>query len=220
MLRVASTPVLCESHSDCKGCHEQPTKRSISLLKLPKLRLGRRKSSATFDLDHDECSSNRSMEVVERVVGGCLKFPTQAMSVAETYAPPVGLDTRAVSFGSMEVLIFPLTLGDNPAVSVGPPLAMGNELHARLQLSVEQYELTRPARRTKPELAVPKAIREDWLRDEGFARSQWRQMEDELLAIKKSRKASSKGCTSEFFLRLFGTASSSRRPKRTSVLRK
>jgi hypothetical protein len=213
--------------SSC-SCQEESPKKSGSHSWLHKLGLGRHlksKSSSTLEsLLADETQSSRSSDVVTtpRLPGGCLRIPTQAMSLLESCGiPHIGLDeARTVSFGAIEVLIFDLQLGDNPSVSVGPPLAMGNELHARLELTVESYESSRPPRRHKRELVVPKFIREEWLRDDGVSRGECKAREYEVLAIKKMRKASCKGFKSPFVLRLFGkTGGATKTPKRTSVMR-
>jgi hypothetical protein len=238
MPRISSTPMLTQGDASSCGscsCQEELPKRSASSSWLSKMSLGRypkpSNSSSTLEslltTDHEETLSTRSTDIptAARLPGGCLKIPTHAMSLVESCCIPqtIGLvdDPRSVSFGAMEVLIFDLQLGDNPSVSVGPPIAMGKQLHARMTLTVESYEATRPTRRHKQELVVPKFLREDWLRDEGFSRGECKEREGEVLAIKKSRKASSAGCASPFALRLFGRKSgSTRRPKqRTSVMR-
>lgn len=193
-----------------------------------KIRLTHKKgsSSQTIGLDGicDTCSENSSSRNdpldTTRREGGCLKIPTQTQSLAEDYESPVGLD-RSVRFGSMQVLVFGLQLGDNPSVSVGPPLAMSNELAADFSLDIEAYEETRPPRRQKQELAVPRPIREDWLRDEGHSRGEFRQAEERILAIKKSRKAcvpSNCSVKDLFKVKLFNSTTK-KQQKRTSVLR-
>jgi hypothetical protein len=59
-------------------------------------------------------------------------------------------------------------------------------------------------------------IREDWLREQGYSRGELKQVEEMVLAIKKSRKASERsGLDSQFFLCLF----QSNHIKRASTLK-
>lgn len=52
-------------------------------------------------------------------------------------------ESRRVSFSFVEVLVFPRILGDNPSVSEGPPLAIGNTHCARYSQDVDEYERQR-----------------------------------------------------------------------------
>ena len=211
------------THSATMEAPVKAPKRSKSWLS--KMRLGlhpKRTSTETLPECVEDCHSDSSSTAMEgnstRAPGGCLKIPTQAQSLLEQYESPVGSSIEhSVRFGELQVLVFDLTLGDNPSVTVGPPLAMGTRLCATLSLSVEAYEESRPARRSHHQLAVPKTIREDWLRDEGFSRGECRQVELEILAIKKSRKSSSCAMANIFQIKLFGD--NKKKNKRTSVLR-
>ena len=203
-----------------------PKSRSGSLLDMLKIGRRRRRSSCTKTLDcrSEEFTattdgltcSTRSQEQFEdppRIPGGCLKVTTQHKSLCLSYGE---LSSKAqeeeqpqdhhnkVSFGSIDLLVFPLALGDNPSVSVGPPICCGEKLHTRFTVSVDDYEASRPEIRHRESLHVPRMVREDWLRDEGYSRSELRETEEMLLAIKKSRKANaSSGFDSNFFVRLF-----------------
>ena len=227
------------------GCTSKRHSSPSLLTKIVGLTLRHRRSSATFETEFPEdsgaISSSNSSETSDDNEGSCLKIRTQHESLNRSYGHSqeednnVGLSisddapqdedaprrTR-VQFGQVEVLVFPLALGDNPSVSVGPPLCLGRKVHARLSVSMEDYESTRPPRRCHQELAVPRPIREDWLREEGYSRGELKEVEEELLSIKKSRKHNASlsplASTSKLFIRLFSASSKSK--KRTSVLRK
>jgi hypothetical protein len=81
-----------------------------------------------------------------------------------------------------------VVLGDNPSVSVGPPLAMGWKAVQSESLDLEDYETSRPPRRQKRDLIIPKTMRVSWLRDAGYARTELTEVEDEIKLIKKYRQ--------------------------------
>lgn len=230
---VVKTPPSAEKRPRSKSLRKSITKLVILPFGGNKHRRGSQETlDANSDSDADsfgslnsENSSSNSDQQQEPLEGSILKIRSHATSLAQTYTTPPGLPNHTVSFGSIEVLIFPITMGDNPSVSAGVPIAMGHPLHARMAaVDLMQYEETRPVRRHKRELAVPKAIREEWLRDEGFSRGQWREAEEEVLMIKKSRKQSTR-CSAvtaapKAFLHLFASSSKKKNgARRTSVLR-
>jgi hypothetical protein len=92
-----------------------------------------------------------------------------------------------VTFKTVEFHIHALILGDNPAVSVGPPLSIGWEAVTSVILDLDAYETARPPRQDSSDLVVPRAMRVDWLREEGCARSEMARVENEIKVIKKHR---------------------------------
>lgn len=88
-----------------------------------------------------------------------------------------------VVFHSHEII-----LGDNPAVSCGPPVAVGSTEVSTDTLSIEEYENHRGPRRIKESLLIPPSLREDLLREEGYCRSEIRDVEADVNKIKKFRK--------------------------------
>jgi hypothetical protein len=100
-----------------------------------------------------------------------------------------------VTFTTVEFHACALILGDNPAVSVGPPLGawgvalseMGEAVPAVI-LTLDAYETKRPRRRKWRQLIVPKTTREDWLREQGVACGEMAKVEDEIKVIKMHRR--------------------------------
>ena len=84
---------------------------------------------------------------------------------------PSGLQSkqRSVSFGNIQVLEFPMELGDNPAVTRGCPLTIGWEMLQRTSYDVESYEQLRSThrRRSSNELRIPTEKRTQILLDQG-----------------------------------------------------
>ena len=97
---------------------------------------------------------------------------------------------KSVSWSNIEINHHAVVLGDNPSVSSGPPLALGNKLLYMDSISVTDYEAARPPRREKFQMALPRMIREDMLKEEGYGRADFRDAESEIRKIKKNRQAS------------------------------
>lgn len=55
--------------------------------------------------------------------------------------------TKSVSFGEVDILEFPIILGENPAVSGGAPIEIGWELLDRQKRDVQLYEYMRGSQR-------------------------------------------------------------------------
>ena len=60
---------------------------------------------------------------------------------------------KRVSFSNIEINHYAIMLGDNPAVSSGPPVALGRKLLHMDSISVVDYEANRPPRREKFQMA-------------------------------------------------------------------
>lgn len=97
---------------------------------------------------------------------------------------------KSVSFDSITVNEHQVILGDNPSVSSGPPLSLAWKSHSECVCTVNDYEERRPTRRTKETMLVPRNIREEWLRNAGYARSQFVETERVLNKIKRGRAVS------------------------------
>jgi hypothetical protein len=76
------------------------------------------------------------------------------MSSSSPVSAPSSVN-RKVSFDEIEFLEFLTILGDNPAVSAGAPVAIGNDLVRRSMMDVDYYEKTRGKRRQRKKLALP-----------------------------------------------------------------
>ena len=78
-----------------------------------------------------------------------------------------------VNFGNVEIRHYAMTLGDNPSVSIGPPVCLGEEefTKARQTMKVDEYESLRIGKRRKPQslqLKLNYYQRYDILHDAGY----------------------------------------------------
>jgi hypothetical protein len=62
--------------------------------------------------------------------------------------------TRYVRFGSLEIVELPYTIGDNPCVSSGPPIAASWLSQKKTKFDIDFFERHRPARRSRKELVL------------------------------------------------------------------
>jgi len=77
---------------------------------------------------------------------------------SRTYSPT---SDRSVTFGDVEVCEFLPTIGDNPSVSSGVPVALSFDLERRTILRLDSYEENRSPRRKGKSLMIPREVRED-----------------------------------------------------------
>mmetsp|Transcript_1742 Transcript_1742/g.2126 ORF Transcript_1742/g.2126 Transcript_1742/m.2126 type:complete len:222 (-) Transcript_1742:46-711(-) len=68
-----------------------------------------------------------------------------------------------VTFTTLEIREFPIILGDNPALSQGPPITIGWQFMRAHKLDLEKYEKHRPTRRTYAQMNIPMELRFDLL---------------------------------------------------------
>jgi hypothetical protein len=137
---------------------------------------------------------------LEPAFHSCMKLRTQAESICRTFTtlrPRINESSSSslqpsVTFSALEFHTHKLILGDNPSVSVGPPLAMGWKAVESEILDLEDYETSRPPRRERRDLVVPRSTRVTWLRNEGYARSELAEVENEIKVIKKHRRANAR----------------------------
>lgn len=60
-----------------------------------------------------------------------------------------------VCFDEVEILEFNYVLGDNPGVSSGAPVALGDELQGSITLEIDYYETVRGKRRSRKKMMIP-----------------------------------------------------------------
>jgi len=77
---------------------------------------------------------------------------------------------KRVHFGNLHVREYPIIVGDNPAVTLGVPMAIAWEHDGEVVCSVEEYEEMRPTPRSMIELKMPNSCRTEKLRNVGFSR--------------------------------------------------
>jgi hypothetical protein len=121
----------------------------------------------------------------------CLLVRTQSESLKRTYSESKKIaQTKALRFSQVEVRLHGMVLGDNPAVSSGPPLTLEWQSFDSHALSLDSFETNKPLQARAPhEMIVPKSLREEWIRNAGFPRSEVVRIGNEIRRIKRSRAA-------------------------------
>jgi hypothetical protein len=142
-------------------------------------------SCKTLWLDEDTSQSSGSTHNK-----GCLRVRSQGNSILAQRHDRIRKTESAVSWGTIEMHSHVIELGDSPAVSRGPPITLGWEKTDSCKVSVDDYESNLEGRRSKQELILPGALREDWLRERGYSREELRQAISVVKKVKIDRKAS------------------------------
>lgn len=93
----------------------------------------------------------------------------------------------SVSFDTVEVREYPIILGDNPAVSEGPPLTIDWDYDNVDEFSLDEYETTRPQRRGTVEMNIPANIRVDCLKRCGFSTKEIFKRVKEVKVVRRDR---------------------------------
>jgi hypothetical protein len=75
-------------------------------------------------------------------------------------SPAKKVKKGVVTFDKIKVHVFAPTIGDNPFVSGGVPIALGPKLHESV-LPLDQYERERMPRRSIQELALNRNYRKE-----------------------------------------------------------
>ena len=97
---------------------------------------------------------------------------------------------RHVSFSKVQIRQYERTLGDNPSVSSGPALSLDWTYNTDTEiLTIEDYEASRPERKTKVEMVVPRHLREKILKiDCGVSRAEMAACVREIQMVKDNRR--------------------------------
>ncbi|EEC48049.1 predicted protein [Phaeodactylum tricornutum CCAP 1055/1] len=112
-----------------------------------------------------------------RDLKGIMKFATADDSIHSTYGATEkeSKDStdgelsikRNIEFKELHIREYARTLGDNPSCSSGPPVSISWEFDPETKIiSVDEYEDTRPPRRTHFEMILPRDLRQSMLRKE------------------------------------------------------
>lgn len=106
----------------------------------------------------------------------CLKIPTQALSLKQAYGSdmdttlPNHVPKHAVAWSTIEINSHEVLLGDHPSISCGLPITIEWDAFKSVKVTVAEYEECNPSHRSSGALIIPKAVREDWLRNQGYSR--------------------------------------------------
>ena len=144
--------------------------------------------SEEFSCVPNEQGQLPALDLPKRAISECL-LPSE-MSRLELGRAERAANKKSVSWANIEFKHHAVVLGDNPSVSSGPPVALGPELLHIDSIPVSDYEASRPPRREKFQMALPRMTREDMLKNHGYGRADFRHAEQQINKIKKNRKAS------------------------------
>ena len=98
---------------------------------------------------------------------------------------PIHVPKHVVAWSTVEINSHEVMLGDHPSVSSGPPITIKWDAFESVKLTVAEYEECNPSHRSSGALLIPKAVREDWLRNQGYSR---RELETAIRAINENKK--------------------------------
>jgi hypothetical protein len=128
-----------------------------------------------------------------------MKVSTHALSLERSYEkqdsntalskPVVAVQ---VTWSTVEINSHEVILGDHPSVSNGPPFTIEWKAFESVKLTVTEYEECNPRHRSSEAMLIPKAVRENWLRNQGYSRRELEISTQEILKIKELRQSSAK----------------------------
>ena len=94
---------------------------------------------------------------------------------------------RHVTFGSVTIRDYPMTLGDNPVCSYGPPVQLDWTYELEDEVAVDEYEKSRPIRRRVHQMVLSHCERCDILTHAGFSSDEIRRAQRECAFVKRQR---------------------------------
>jgi hypothetical protein len=122
--------------------------------------------AACNDEDRQSCASRS-----DAPIRGCLKVPTHAESLSKNLEEANNSEHRhSVRFHTISIHSHCIRLGDNPSVSIGPPIGIGWKAWESQTVSVDLYEETKPMARDRQEMHIPLKARESILMNIGYSR--------------------------------------------------
>jgi len=172
-------------------------KKSVSMCSLSNsghIRSGKRRSSLKKNLSYSSLSS----------LGGSLDDETEGPKMK-----------RNVSFTSLDVREYSITLGDNPSVRKGPPISLSWNYSEGGSIDIEKWEEVRGPRRSKEQMLMGSIIRRSILENNaGISRKDILEATSEVLRIKKNRNNS---ISRKHFSRLEETLESAKRKMKRAI---
>ena len=153
-----------------------------------------RKSECTaeaelFDFNNNNSISTEMTDLVfldadSSVRKGCLKKADTSKTEKK--------EKKSVSWDTFEIYSHEIILGDNPAVSSGPPVSIDWEAFDQQTLSIDDYEKHRANPRVRNEMILPRMVREDLLRNAGYSRGELKEVSEEIAVIRRQRSRSAR----------------------------
>lgn len=147
-----------------------------------------RNKAPPFDDNTEESDASGSIGSDTK---GIIKHASQATSVQQPYTSTKD-SLKRVHWSTVKIYSHSVLLGDNPSVSSGPPLTISWEPFDSKVLLIDDYDSHKQLNRTKREMLLPRSVREDWLRDQGYSRGQLKEAIADILQTQESRSKSAK----------------------------
>jgi hypothetical protein len=121
-----------------------------------------------------------------------MPHPVSEDSIKMKSSKPENSDCRRnVQFSIVEVRYYNRILGDNPACSIGPPLAIGWEYRREPVMPIDQYEAQRNSSKSSFQFTLPPYMRRNILHSQwGCTYSEMDKVNEEIETIRKSRARS------------------------------
>mmetsp|Transcript_473 Transcript_473/g.763 ORF Transcript_473/g.763 Transcript_473/m.763 type:complete len:324 (-) Transcript_473:254-1225(-) len=117
----------------------------------------------------------------------CSGYPRKS-AMRSKKAPRGSISTgRSVSFNSLTVREYDLTLGDHPSSASGPPVQLNWEHKAENTMDLNDYEQMRQPRRKRRQLKMSFQEREEILQSSGFTMDQLKNAWMESLKVRQQR---------------------------------
>lgn len=163
------------------------------------------RKSSTTDMDRIDSSSMLSMmTAAESTLSDIsespkeqlpLKSPLKVRSLSESLRTEGikrsdSCSNKRVGFNTVEIREYRYILGCNPAVKLGLPLTIAwKSMYSTIQ-TVDDYEGSRPPRRSDLLLRMSSGEREQLLIEEGFTSDDFYTVEEDISSIRQSRELS------------------------------
>ena len=110
---------------------------------------------------------------------------------------------KFVRFSDVTLREYPMVVGDNPAVSSGPPVTIDWNYMSEVVISVDQHQSVNRNPRRQQDMILPSYVRKMILIENGALDIELEEAEDEAIAIKLQRHKSLKGSKLIFRLMVF-----------------
>lgn len=197
--QVMDTPT--EPHSAVQSCSPTQSKQQDIDVNVEGKNMSKRsckdlETNSNLDRVTSESLSKQAMDTPTEpysVVQSC--SPTQSKKSHENYSCGVEscskLEKKSVRFSSVEIREYPIILGDNAAVSRGPPITIDWQYMTIHHFkTLDEYERTEAylARRDMSQMAMPLRYRMALLKSSGYSRQQMQIAAKEADLIRSNRE--------------------------------
>ena len=137
---------------------------------------------------------NHSWEPVDSLLVSLGKGTNRLSAMKGSRSKRLSKKKREVSFSTVVVREYDMTLGDNPSCSYGPPVQLSWEFDEIVNLKLDEYERSRSKRRSMRQMVLSYYRRCDILQSAGYSSNEIRS------ATRQVNKAKRQRDTTKFFM--------------------